>query len=132
MNNNKTPNQEQLMRSGQFYSEEGFWDKVGKVAKAAGLKVIYMALLLYYTVIASTTPMASRTVIFGALGYFILPIDLIPDLIPIVGYTDDIAALTAVIRTVSSHITPAIKQSAKDQLHRWFGDYDEKEIKDLA
>lgn len=124
----KKPNKSQIESSGKYYSEEGLWDKMSSVAKNAGIKTIYMALLLYHTVISPSTPLKYRTIIFGALGYFILPIDLVPDLLPVIGYTDDIAALAAAIAAVSTSITPAIRHKAKDQLHRWFGDYDENEI----
>ena len=124
----KKPNKEQIESSGKYYSEDGLWDKMSSVAKNAGVKVIYMALLLYYTVVSPHTPIKYRTIIFGALGYFILPIDLIPDLLPVIGYTDDVAALAIAISSVSAAITPTIKGKAKAQLHRWFGDYDESEI----
>lgn len=126
--NNKQPNNEQLQRSSKYYSEEGFWDKVAKVAKTAGLKAIYMALRLFNTAMASSTPAAARALIFGSLGYFILPIDLVPDLIPGVGYTDDIAALGTAIGLVAQYITPEIDNDSKQQLHKWFGDYNEKDL----
>ena len=128
---NKNPDEQQLIESQKHYSEEGLWDKVKNVAKKAGLKVIYLALVLYYTAKADTTPTTKKGIIYGALGYFILPIDLIPDAIPVVGYSDDLAALIGVVAAVATSITPAIQQQAKDKLHDWFGDYDEEEIKGL-
>lgn len=103
------------------YSETGFWDKVAEVALKAGEKVIYFALLLYYTATADTTPTSQKVMIWSALGYFILPVDLIPDLLPVVGFTDDLAALVACYKTVMANITPAIQQQAKDKMEEWFG-----------
>ena len=76
------------------YSEKGFWEKVGKYAKVAGERVIYMALILYYAVEDRETPVWAKGVVLSALGYFILPADAIPDLIPAVGYADDLGVLS--------------------------------------
>lgn len=76
------------------YSESEFWIKLKKVARKAGVKVVYAALLLYYVLRNPATPSADRAKILGALGYFILPIDLLPDFLPVAGFTDDLAALT--------------------------------------
>lgn len=127
----KQPNKEQIERSSKYYSEDGLWEKMSSVAKTAGVKVIYMSLLLFYTVISPHTSIMYRSIIFGALGYFILPIDLVPDFLPVIGYTDDIAALAAAISSVSASITPTIRTKAKKQLHQWFDDFDEDEIADL-
>ncbi len=126
-----TPGEKQLQESQKHYSEEGLWQKILKVAKKAGIKVIYLALVLYYTANASTTPPKQKGMIYGALGYFILPIDLIPDTIPVAGYTDDLAALIACASIVLTYVTPEILQKAQDKLHDWFGDYDKDEIKGL-
>lgn len=127
----KQPNKEQIERSSKYYSEDGLWEKMSSVAKTAGVKVIYMSLLLFYTVISPHTSIMYRSIIFGALGYFILPIDLVPDFLPVIGYTDDIAALAAAISSVSASITPTIRTKAKKQLHQWFDDFDEDEIADI-
>ncbi len=63
-----------------------------------------------------------KSIIIGALGYFILAIDLIPDFIPVAGFADDIAALTACIKTVMDNITPDIKRKAVQKLTDWFGE----------
>ena len=127
-----TPDDKQLQESQKKYSDNGLWNKFTKVAKKAGIKVVYLALILYYTATASTTPAKQKGMIYGALGYFILPIDLIPDAIPVVGYTDDLAALLACVGVVISYITPEIIQKSQDKLHEWFGDYDKEDIEDLV
>lgn len=128
MADQKVPNESQLIASEKHYSENGLWDKIKSVAKSAGLKIIYAALILYYTATASTTPTEKKAIIYGALGYFILPIDLIPDAIPLVGFSDDLAALLWCIATVAACITPEIKENAKKKLTEIFGQYDESEI----
>lgn len=112
----------------KHYSEEGLGSKIAKVAKKAGIKVIYLALLLYYVLKNPSVTKADKGKIWGALGYFILPIDLIPDFLPIAGYTDDLAALVWAFYSVAKNVTPEIKAQAEGKLHDWFGDYDEADI----
>lgn len=113
------------------YSDRKLWAKVGKVAEKAGLKVVYAVVLLYYVMKSPEVPLKSKGVIVGALGYFILPIDLIPDAIPVLGFTDDFAALTAVIKSVQGNITPEMEVKACERLRKWFGDFDESQLKGI-
>ncbi len=105
----------------EHYSESGLWDKIAKVAMKAGTKVIYAALLLYYVLKDENTPKQHKTIIVGALGYFILPLDLIPDITPLVGFTDDAAALIACVKAVWECVTPNIKRQAIEKMCQWFG-----------
>ena len=93
------------------YSESGLWS----LLKKAGAVVIDPALKLYYVLQDDNTPMKYKTIIMGALGYLILPMDLIPDFTPIFGFTDDAAALYAVIKTVGECITPEVLKKVKDK-----------------
>lgn len=102
------------------YSESGFWSKVKRVAKKAGIKVIYVALILYYELTDPNVSPKEKAVIIGALGYFILPIDLIPDAIPVLGFSDDLAALMAAYGYVKGHLTPEVKLMARNKLCEWF------------
>jgi uncharacterized membrane protein YkvA (DUF1232 family) len=70
--------------------------------------------------------------IIGALGYFILPLDIIPDVVPVLGYTDDIAALAGVLVAVVKCVSPEIKEQAKAKLAEWFGEYDESELEGVV
>lgn len=114
------------------YSEKGLSDKIKKVAKKAGAKVIYIVLLLYKALISGDVSIADRATIIGVLGYFILPTDLVPDAIPILGFTDDLAALLWALKTISSNITPQMKVEAKAQIREWFGSFDEKELDSIV
>ena len=71
------------------------------------------------------------TKILGALGYLILPTDLIPDLLPAIGYTDDLAALMWALYSVAKNITPEVKIQARVKLGEWFNDYDSNDIEGL-
>ena len=79
-------------------------------------------MLLYYVLINENTSLKDKAVIIGALGYFILPLDLVPDFIPVAGFADDIAALTACLHTVKANITLEIKKKARMKLYEWFMD----------
>lgn len=101
------------------YSEGGFWSKLLNYAKKAGRELVELALQLYYTLQSPSTPAWAKAVIVAALGYFISPVDAIPDFIPVIGYTDDLAALVAAVATVATHITEEIKTKAAAQVGRW-------------
>jgi uncharacterized membrane protein YkvA (DUF1232 family) len=107
---------------GKEFSEEGFWEKVKRYAKAAGKEVIEKALWLYYAAQEKDTPAWARGVIYGALGYFMFPIDAVPDLTPVVGYVDDLSVLAAAIATVAVYINDTVKAKAAGKLREWFGD----------
>ena len=86
------------------YNENSFWNKIKTVFKSAGREVIEKALWLYYAAQDPKVPLAAKTTIYTALAYFILPVDLIPDFLPM-GYTDDLGVLIAAVSTVSMYIT---------------------------
>jgi len=103
------------------YSDEGFWDKLLGYAKTAGKEVIEKALWLYYAAENPKTPAWAKTVIYGALGYFIFPIDAIADITPAVGYADDLGVLASAIATVTLYIDDNVKAQTEQKLKSWFG-----------
>ena len=115
---NMTP--EELVQYQEHYSEEAFWDKIKLLAGKAGSKLIYHALVLYYTLMDPKTPMRYKAIIAGALGYFVLPVDLMPDFLPFAGLADDWAALIAALSYVVSAINPENKAKAKEKVETWF------------
>lgn len=113
----------------EHYSEEKFWEKLKKFAVKAGHSVVYAALLLYYTLQKPELPTKAKVTILAALGYFIFPFDLIPDLAAGVGYTDDLGALGVALFQVAIHIDDEVKGKARKKLADWFGtDVDTREI----
>lgn len=102
------------------YSENKFWDKIKEVAKKIGLKTTSYALILYYVLQKKEVPFKDKMLITGCLGYFILPIDLIPDFIPIAGYTDDVAGMIFAIRKCMDYVDDEIKQNVSNKLVSWF------------
>lgn len=105
---------------GHHYDGDKFWDKLKTAAQSTGAAVVYTALLLYHVMRSPQTSLADKAIVTGALGYFILPVDLIADILPGIGFTDDAAAMTAALITVANNITPEVERQAKEQLCKWF------------
>jgi uncharacterized membrane protein YkvA (DUF1232 family) len=98
---------------------ENFWKKLRQFA--AKLPIAEDLLTAYYCAFDRNTPNHVRTALLAALAYFVLPIDLMPDLLPIVGFTDDAAVLAGAIRVVWVHIQPAHREAAREALARLNG-----------
>ena len=102
------------------YSDSAFWDKVKTYAKKAGENVLEPALILYYTLTDPETPAAAKATIVAALGYFISPIDVIPDITPFLGFSDDLGILAATVAALAAYIKAEHKEKAKEKLGEWF------------
>ena len=113
------------------FSPTDFVDKVARIAKRAGAKLVYAALILYYTLQSDKVSKADKALIVGALGYMISPFDAVPDAIPIVGLTDDLAVLVYVLKKVWVNVEPEIKDKARALLSKWFDEDEIMEIDDL-
>lgn len=108
------------------YTEDGFWKKMSKHGKKIGLNTCYYILLLYQLFISKTVSLVDKSIIVGALGYFISPIDVIPDIIIGTGLVDDATALLLALSTLSNLITKPIKDAAKSKLREYFDFKDEE------
>ena len=104
------------------YSEDNLWDKVRENVSSIGLTVIYKAFQLYYVAQSDSCPMKVKAGVIGALGYLISPLDLVPDFIPVVGYSDDALAIAFALAAAQMYITDEVKQKAKDRIREIFGD----------
>jgi len=105
----------------ELFTEESFWDKLGKHAILAGPKLVRDALVLYYTWKKPATPNRIKAAIMGALAYFVMPLDAIPDTILGIGYLDDLGVLAWAYDTVSNHIDDAAVKDAAQTWRKWFG-----------
>lgn len=110
-----------LLAAPRWYSAPRLWKTLSKAAATLGRKVVYTALILFYCLKDEDTPAWAKGVIVGALGYLILPLDLIPDIIPGAGYTDDWGALVAALGTVAAYIKDDHKTKASKQVERLLG-----------
>lgn len=110
------------------FSQSAFLEKISRIAKRAGAKLIYVALILYYTLQSDKVSLKDKAIILGALGYLISPLDVVPDAIPIAGLGDDLAVLIFVLKKVWGEVNDDVRAKAKSKLSRWF---DEDELKDV-
>ena len=117
----KVPNQILNTNYENKYDEKSLFEKISKFALVAGKKVIFQVLVLYYCLLDRDTPAWAKTTIIGALGYFIFPLDAIPDIITGIGYSDDFGVLVFAMGTVIAHIKEEHKERAKEQVSRIFG-----------
>ena len=113
------------------FTQNGFIEKISTIAKRAGAKLIYAALILYYTLDSKQVPLKDKAIIIGALGYLISPLDVMPDAIPIVGLGDDLAVLIYVLKKVWGEVSEEVKEKAKAKLNQWFDADEIKEIDSL-
>ncbi len=109
----------------EHYDEKKFGIKLPKVARKAGSKLVYAVLLLYYVLRSPMVSKSDKTKIYGALGYFLIPLDIFPDFIPMAGYTDDLTAVIWALHTVWKNITPEVKAQAAAKTREWFGDFNQ-------
>jgi len=110
------------------YSDASFWHKLKRYSKVAGMKVVYPALLLQYLMKSDDVPLKAKLVLSAALGYFILPIDFIPDFAPLIGFTDDLGVLLLILRQMAVYITPEIREQAREHVRKWFGETDSVQL----
>ena len=113
------------------FSQTDFVEKISRIAKRAGAKLVYAALILFYTLQSDRVSKTDKAIIIGALGYMISPLDVIPDAIPIAGLTDDLAVLIYVLKKVWGDVDPEVKEKARQRLSKWFDDDEITEINDL-
>jgi uncharacterized membrane protein YkvA (DUF1232 family) len=109
------------------FSVSGFWRVVGKLTKRSSRKVLSTALTLYYCLRDPSTPKWAKTVIVGALGYLIFPMDFIPDAILGMGFTDDWGVIIAAMTSVIRHVKDEHKEKAGTKADRMLGISDSQE-----
>ena len=105
----------------KYYNDKSFWEKVAELVKKAAKELLEKALWLYYAAESPDTPAKAKYIVYGALGYLIMPIDAVPDLIPGVGYTDDLGVITVALLLIAFHITPEVKKQAAKKMEDLFG-----------
>jgi uncharacterized membrane protein YkvA (DUF1232 family) len=94
----------------------GFWRKLRRVA--AGLPFAEDLLAAYYCAFDYQTPFQVKAALLGALAYFVLPFDFIPDVMPVLGFTDDAAVLATAIRMVAAYLRPEHRDAAREAIAR--------------
>ena len=117
-----------FMQYSNRFSKTAFVEKISRIAKRAGAKLVYAALILYYTLQSDSVSVKDKAIIIGALGYLISPLDVVPDAIPIVGLGDDLGVLVYVLQKVWGNVSDDVKTKARERLSKWF---DEDEIEEI-
>jgi uncharacterized membrane protein YkvA (DUF1232 family) len=103
-----------------FFHPVKFIGQLGAVVRKAGTQTTYTGLLLFYAFKRKETPLWAKRIIIGLLGYLLAPVDAIPDLAPLIGYTDDIGLLSFGLVTIAAYIDESVKSSAKEKMNAWF------------
>ena len=120
-NKNEKVTMEEMSKYTSAYSDEGLLEKIGKYAKQIGLNLMYEVLLLWYVLDKEDLPADVKFKIYAALGYFISPIDIVPDVLPVVGYTDDAVAVGLAFGIAHMYVDEDVRRKAKAKIDDIFG-----------
>ena len=105
---------ERAARGDEERVRRGFWTKAKRVA--GQLPFAEDLLAAYFCAFDHATPMQVKAALVAALAYFVLPFDVVPDILPLVGYGDDAAVLVTALRMVAGHIRPEHREAARRAL----------------
>lgn len=105
------------------------FNRIGRHFRLMGQQTVYAVLLMFYAYRKKETPAWAKRIIVGTLGYVLMPFDGVPDLSPLVGYTDDFGVLTFGLVTIASHINSEVRIEARKQMASIFGSVDINELK---
>ena len=111
-----------LQKYEQHYSDASFLEKATKYGKLIGINALYKAVQLWFVMQKPDVPAGTKAVIMGALGYLIAPLDFLPDLLPVLGYTDDLVAITFALIKVQGYIDEEVERKSKKLLAKIFGE----------
>ena len=114
--------EKELQKYEQHYNDSSFLDKVTKYGKLIGINALYKAVQLWFVLQKPDVPASTKAVIMGALGYLIAPLDFLPDLMPVLGYTDDFVAITFALIKVQGYIDEEVERKSKKLLAKSFGE----------
>ncbi len=103
----------------KYYDESNFLTKLRKLVFRLGEEVAIHVLMLWFLLISGKVPLKTRILIMAALGYLVLPADLVSDFIPALGFTDDVAFLTYAFNQTSRYMDESIRKKAVEKLQRW-------------
>ena len=128
----KVEEEKEIKNYKESFNEKSFWNKIKDFGKKIGIKPLYASLILYYAI--PKVSFVDKAIIIGSLGYFISPIDVIPDFIPIIGLTDDVAVLMWAfykIKSNAKNIDDEVKEKAKSKIKAFFNNITDEEIDKL-
>lgn len=112
---------ESMSKYGKDYDDNKFWNVVKKYGGKIGQDVLSKAFRLYFVLKKDNIPFSVKGIVIGALGYLIMPIDIIPDVIPMLGWTDDAAAIALALAQINSYIDVDVEQQADEKVKELMG-----------
>ena len=112
--------EKELQKYEQHYNEASFKDQLTRYGKLIGIGALYKAVQLWFVLQKPDVPASTKAVIMGALGYLIAPLDFLPDLMPVLGYTDDLVAITLALIKVQGYIDEEVERKSKKLLTKIF------------
>jgi uncharacterized membrane protein YkvA (DUF1232 family) len=101
--------------------EQKLWEKLAQTGKKAGRKIAFGAACLWYVAIDPKTPPHIKATALGPLAYLVNPLDAIPDLTPVVGFSDDAAVIAGALALLAVRIRAHHKNKARELIEEWFG-----------
>lgn len=110
------------------FSEVKLWKFLPAYAQRLGHKAVYSALLMYNAYCQPHTPHWAKSIILGALGYLLTPIDALPDLTPVLGFTDDLGILSFGLVTIACYVDDGIRAASKAKLNAWFKQVNQEDL----
>ncbi|BCS96404.1 hypothetical protein DSLASN_20360 [Desulfoluna limicola] len=110
---------EKLLSYSEHYNEQSFGRKVEALPGGARKKVLQKAATLYAIMTEPAVPAWVKASIVGALGYFVCPLDLVPDVLPGVGFIDDVALMGLLIVEIGAYVTSSVQQRAEAFREQW-------------
>lgn len=102
-----------------------------KKIRHVSASLLYVALLMYYAFMRPQTPAWAKRIVIGAFVYLFSPIDAIPDLTPIIGYTDDMGVMLYGLVLIAAYINEDVRNSAKKKLEAWVGQIDQEVLRQI-
>ncbi len=120
-----------LLPSPQPFKERQLWNKLKRFAQSAGVKTVYSVLLLFYAFQRKDTPSWAKNIILGSLAYFLSPLDFVPDLTPIFGFTDDFGVLSFGLVTIACYIDAEVRQKSRERLSSWFNHISDSDLTEV-
>ncbi len=101
---------------------------IKQILKKGGTRLLYSALLLFYAFKRKDLPAWAKSIVIGALGYLLSPIDAIPDLTPVLGFTDDLGLLSYALVLIAAYINDDVREKARDRLEKLIGHHADKHL----
>lgn len=102
--------------------------KIKKLAVKIGKPILYPVMLMYFAYHRKDTPKWAKKIILGALVYLVVPVDALPDVIPVVGFSDDLSVILASLGAVAFYIDDEVRIIAKDKINMWLGDLTDADL----